>query len=211
MADDKTFTKAELDAAIAGEVAGLKEQLTAVMDEAKDAKRKLRAASEIKPEDLTAAEERADRAESALKTAEKAAKALTTERDNAVKALETETTAARSYAQEAEIADAIAQGNVMPALVPAFKAMIQTQAKADLVDGKYAVTIGDKPAREYISTFLASDDGKAFRAAAANGGGGATGGGGGEAGKSATYAQFEAMTAADKVAFGKNGGKIADA
>ena len=43
MADEKTFTQADIDAAIAKEVGGLKEQLTQVMDEAKEAKRKLRA------------------------------------------------------------------------------------------------------------------------------------------------------------------------
>ena len=210
MADEKTFTQADIDAAIAKEVGGLKEQLTQVMDEAKEAKRKLRAASEIKPEDLTAAEERADRAEAALKEAQKTVKTLTTERDGAVKALESETAAARSYAQEAEIADAIAKGNVMADLVPAFKAMIQSQAKADLVDGKYVVTIGDKPAAEYISTFLAGDTGKAFRAATPNGGGGAPGGKGSEAGKAVSGAEFAAMNAKARAAFMEAGGVIAN-
>lgn len=185
MADEKTFTQADLDAAVAkavGDLDGLKTKLTEALDEAKDAKRKLRAASEIKPEDLAAAEDRADKAEQALADANKTLKTLTKERDDAVKLLESEQGAARTFALEAELASAIAEGNVVPALVPAFKAMIAQQAKADLVDGKYSVTIGEKAAREHIKAFLDSEDGKAFRAAPVNGGGGATGGGGGGGG-----------------------------
>jgi hypothetical protein len=62
-------------------------------------------------------------------------------------------------------ASAIAAGNVVPALVPGFKAMVKQQAKADLVDGKYAVTIGDKAAKDYVTEFLGTEEGKAFKAA----------------------------------------------
>ena len=61
MAEDKTLTQADVDKAVKDAVAeatkGLKQNLSDALDEAKDAKRKLRSASEIKPEDLTAAEE----------------------------------------------------------------------------------------------------------------------------------------------------------
>ena len=172
---------------------------------------KLRSATEIKPEDLSAAEERADKAEKALADLNKQVKALTTERDKAVQSLEQESGAARSYALEAEITDAIAKGNVVPALVPALKAMVAQQAKADLVDGKYAVMIGDKPARDYIGAFLDSDDGKHFKAAAPNGGGGAPGGGGaGTGGKVITRAQFDAMGHVERAKFSTEGGKVVD-
>ena len=170
--------------------------------------RRLKRAGEIKPEDLAAAEDRADKAEAALAEATKQVKALTTERDKAVQALEQESGAARSYALEAEITDAIAKGNVVPALVPALKAMVAQQAKADLVDGKYAVMIGDKPARDYIGAFLDSDDGKHFKAAASNGGGGAPGGGGAGGGKSISTDQFKGMNAKERAAFFANGGTL---
>lgn len=192
------------------ELDGLKAKLSDVMDELKDAKRKLRAASEIKPEDLTAAEERADKLAAELAEATKANKLLATERDKAVKALETESGAARNYALEAELAGAIAEGNVLPAFVPALKAMLQQQAKADLIDGKYAVQIGDKPAREFVTAFLDSDDGKAFRAAPVNGGGGASGGGKGEPSKTVARSAFDAMGPAERMAFIKGGGKAVD-
>lgn len=192
MSDDKTYTKADVDAAIAAAKEAQDEKNRELLAEVKDLKNKLRATQEIKPEDLTAAEARAEKAEAALKEAQKQITGLTKERDTAVKALETESGAARAYALEAEITDAIAKGNVVPALVPALKAMVQQQAKAELVDGKYAVQIGDKPAREFISSFLDSDDGKAFRAAGGNSGGGAPGGSGGGSAKTITRAEYDA-------------------
>lgn len=178
MADEVKFTQADLDAAIEKAVGPLKAKVDEALDEAKEAKRKLRAASEIKPEDLTAAEDRADKAEARIKELEGAVKTANKERDAAVKSLETEQGAARSYALDAEINAAIASGNVVPALVPAFTAMVKQGAKADLVDGKYAVMIGDKAAADHIKSYLDSDEGKHFRAAPNNGGGGAGGGSG---------------------------------
>ena len=179
MADEKTFTKEDIDAAIAAAVAKVQEsvdKLEAKRDELVTENRQLKRGREVKPEDLQAAEDRADKAEAALSEAQKQVKAITGERDKAAKALETETVAARSYALDAEINAAIAAGNIVPALVPAFTAMVKGQAKADLVDGKYAVNIGDKPAKDYIITFLGTEEGKAFKAAPANSGGDALGG-----------------------------------
>lgn len=189
MADEKTYSQADVDALLEKTVGPLKSKLDEVMDEAKEAKRKLRAASEIKPEDLTAAEERADKAEAKLCDLEKQNKALTTDLEKQNKALETEQAAARSFALEAEISSAIAEGNVVPALVPALKAMIATQAKAELVDGKYVVTVGDKAARDHIKGYLDGEDGKAFRSAMHNGGGGAPGSGAGGAGGNNPFAK----------------------
>lgn len=181
MSEPKTYTQADIDA--------LKEsidKLTAKNEElvadVRKAKSEARAAREIDPETYRAEIERADKAEASLAEANKALKAANADRDKAAKELESERNAARTFALEAEVAGAIAEGNVVPALVPAFKAMIAAQAKADLVDGKYAVTIGDKSARDHIKAFLEGDEGKAFRAADVNGGGGALGSGGGKGG-----------------------------
>jgi len=193
MADEAKFTQADIDAAIEKAVGPLKSKLDEVMDEAKEAKRKLRAASEIKPEDLTAAEERADKAEARAKELEKQAKDAMAAAEKATKALEIEQGAARTYALDAEISGAIAAGQVVPALVPGLTALLRQQAKADLVDGKYAVQIGDKPASEYIKTLLDSDDGKAYRAAQANGGGGAPGGSVTTGAKTMTRAQHQQL------------------
>jgi hypothetical protein len=219
MAEDKTFTKAEVDAMIEAAVAKVGEKVdelssknAGLLDDLKKAQREVRAAKDIKPEDLAAESERADKAEAALNEATKNLKAITTERDKAMKALETEQGAARTYALDAEINSAIASGNIVPALVPAFMAMVKQQAKADLVDGKYAVSIGDKPATDYIKTFLESEDGKAFKAAPINGGGGSPGGQGqGGSGKTIPRSQFDGLSQPERVTFAKEGGKVVDA
>lgn len=209
MADEKT-PNPELDA-LKDSIAKLEAKNDELVGEVRKYKAEARRAGEIKPEDLQAAEDRADKAEAALSEANKSIKTLTKERDTAAKALETEQGAARNFALEAELASAIAEGNVIPGLVPGFKAMMAGQAKAELVDGKYSVLIGDKPAREAIKGFLDSDDGKAWRAAAANSGGGAQGGKGGASSKTMAEADFNAMAPKDRSAFMADGGQIADA
>ena len=83
---------------------------------------------------------------------------------------------------------------------------------AELVEGKYAVTIGDKPAKDYISTFLGTDEGKAFKAAPANGGGGAQGNSGTTGGgKTVTRAIFDGMSQVERGTFAKEGGRVVDA
>jgi len=210
MADPTPITQADIDAAVSAAVDKLETKNAELVKEVRDAKAKARAAETIDPAEMTRVEDENARLKTDLAKAQKDVAAQAKIAADAVKSLETETAAARSYAQDAEIADAIASGNVIPALVPAFKAMIQSQAKADLVDGKYAVTIGDKPAKEYISTFLAGEDGKAFRSAQANGGTGATGGNNqGERGKVVDDAGFASMTAKDRAAFFAAGGTMA--
>ncbi|MBP6435756.1 MAG: hypothetical protein KA292_13950, partial [Sphingorhabdus sp.] len=145
MADENT----ELDkkvADLAAKLEAAEAKNAGLLDDLKKAQREARAKAEIKPEDLTAAEERADKAEAKARELEASVKSLTKERDTAAKALETEQSAARTYALDAEISGAIAAGQVVPALVPGLTALLRQQAKADLVDGKYAVQIGDKPA-----------------------------------------------------------------
>lgn len=207
---DKTLTQADIDAAVAAAVSALEGKRDELLGEVRDLKSKLRATSEIKPEDLSAMEARAEKAEADLAAANKQIKTLTTERDTAVKALETETGVARGYALDAELSAAIAEGNVLPALVPALKAMLSAQAKADIVDGKYAVQIGDKPARDHIKAFLDTDEGKAFRAAPINGGGGAPGGAGAQGGKTMARGEFQAMKPAAQADYIKDGGKVVD-
>jgi hypothetical protein len=219
MADPKELTQADIDKAVNAAVEKMQKSLDALeaknselLDEAKKAKAELRKVKEISPEDVAAIEAERDKALVDLAAANKAAKEATAAAEKATKALEAEQGAARSYALDAEINKAIAEGNVVPALVPAFSAMVRGQAKADLVDGKYAVTIADKPAAEYISTYLNGEEGKAFKAAPMNSGGGGSGGGSGSGGgKQVTRAAFDAMGQVERVSFAKEGGKVVDA
>lgn len=210
MSDEpKTYSQADIDK-LAASVEALEAKNAELVADVRKAKQQARAASEIKPEDMAAVEAERDKALADLAEAGKQVKTLTTERDKAVKALETETTASRSFALEAELSAAIAEGQVLPALVPALKAMVKQQAKADLVDGTYAVTIGDKPAKDYLKSFLDSDDGKHFRAADISGGGGARGGTGKGDGKTITRQAFDAMDHASRAAAIKEGATIVD-
>ncbi len=215
MADDKTFTQADIDKAIADAVGKVQEsidKLETKNEQLIGENRKLKRGAEIKPEDLTAAEERAEKAETALAAANKTVKTLTTERDNAVKSLETEQGAARTYALDAEIAAGIAEGGVMPAYAGAYRALLKEQKpEVELVDGKYVSKIGGKPIRQFITDDLAGDNGKHFKAAPVNGGGGAQGGSGGEGAKQVTRSAFDGMDAAGKMDFAKAGGKVVDA
>lgn len=191
MADE--ITKADIDKAVKAAVDAAKAEAAdevekeraknqGLLDDLKKAQRELRAAKDITPEAHQAEIERADKAESELNEVRAALKKAEGERDKAVKSLETEQGAARNYALENELNSAIAEANIVPSLVPGFRAMMMTQAKAEMADGKYVVTIGDKPAKDHIKAFAESDEGKAWRAASINSGGGAPGSGGGKGG-----------------------------
>jgi len=211
---DQTFTQADIDAATAklnDKIEELSNKYAGAIDDLKKAQREARAAKDIKPEDLAAAEDRADKAEARIKELEKSEKVAVSRAEKAEKALEGEQGAARTYALEAEISNAIAAGNVVPALVPAFKALVTQGAKADVVDGKYVVTIGDKPASDHIKALLASDEGKHFVAAPNNTGGGSGGSGGAQnAAKTMLRSQFDALDQAARASFAKEGGKVVD-
>lgn len=219
MADAETITQADIDKAVKDAIAAAKADWDAEKDaEVSGLKKKnqellnkVRAAGDITPEDIARVEGERDKAQADLAEATKQVKALTTDLGKANKALETEQGAARSYALDAEINAAIASGNIVPALVPAFTAMVKQTAKADLVDGKYSVTIGDKPAAEHIKALLDSEDGKHFRAAPNNSGGGAAGGNGAAASsKTVTRSQWDGMEPHARVTFSKEGGKVVD-
>lgn len=208
---EQTYTKAELDAAIAEAKEAQDAKNRELLNEVKALKAEVRKHKEISPDDLAALESENADLRIKLAAADKAAKEAGKAAEQATKALEAEQNAARSYALDAEINGAIAEGNIVPSLVPAFTAFIKQQAKPDLVDGKYVVQIGDKPARDHIKAFLDTDEGKAFRAAPVNGGGGAQGSQGSGAGvKQITRAQFDGMDQAARVAFAKDGGKVVD-
>lgn len=217
MPGDKTFSKAELDAAIKDAIEAAIEPIKAkneeLLKEAKDAKAKLRAASEIKPEDLTAAEERADKAESALAEANKQNKVLTGERDKAIKALEAETSfTSKLLVQDGLKSALLANGVKDEDFIDTLAAKFAIGATVITEGDARVAKVGDKPIPDAIKEWAASDAGKKFVAAPNNSGGGAPGGsGGGASGKTMTRQAFDALDPAAKMAFSKEGGKLTDA
>lgn len=214
MADDKTFTQADVDAAIEKAMGPLKEsvdKLTTKNEELIGENRKLKRAGEIKPEDLTAAEERADKAETKAADLEKQVRTLTGERDKAVKALEGET----GYTSKLLIQDGIKtellkNGIKDEDFIDSLTAKFASQAAVKVDGDTRTAMIGDKSLADAIKEFAGSDSGKKFVEAANNGGGGAQGGKGASSGKTMSEADFNALNPKARSAFMSEGGTIAD-
>lgn len=210
---DQTFTKAELDAAIEAAKAAQDDKNRELLAEVKDLKNKVRASQEIKPEDLTAAETRAEKAEAALAERDKAIKTLTTERDKAVKALEGETAFTQKLLiqdglKSALLANGVKDEDFIDALSTKFAGSAAIITEGDV---RKAV-IGDKAVGDFVKEWAGSDAGKKFVAAPINGGGGAPGGsGGGGSRKAISQTDFNAMDGKARAAFFADGGVIEQA
>lgn len=165
--------------------------------------RRLKRAGEIKPEDLAAAEERADKAEAALAEATKQVKALTTERDKAVQALEKESGFTQKYLiqdgiKSALIANGVKDEDYIDSLAAKFSQGATIVANGDAREAM----LGDKKLADAIKEWAGTDAGKKFVAAPLNGGGGAPGGGGASGGKTMTRAQYDALAPMERAQAG---------
>lgn len=213
------LTQADLDAAVAKATAKFQESVEKLeakneelVAENRKAKAAARAASEIKPEDMQAAEDRADKAEAALAAATKDVKALTKERDDAKNALETE----QGFTQRLLIQDGLksallANGVKDEDFIDSLTAKFAGAATVATEGDARVAKIGDKPLADHIKAWAESDAGKKFVSAPFNSGGGAQGsqGGGGNA-KTVTRAQFDGLSAEERMTFAKEGGKVVD-
>jgi hypothetical protein len=208
MADEKTYSKAELDAAIEAATTKFQESIDRL--ESKNAEivadlRKARKGAEIKPEDLQAAEERADKAEATLKEAQKAAKDATSAKEKAEKALKDE----QGFTQKLLIQDGlksalIANGVKDEDFLDSLTAKFASTASVAVDGDTRKAMLGDKPMADAIKEWAGSDAGKKFVSAAVNSGGGA---GGGDKGKSATIktmtrTAYSALDQNEKAALG---------
>lgn len=213
------LTQADIDAAVAKVTADFEKRIEAIdakkneaIDEAKKAKQALRAHQDIKPEDLTAAEERAEKAETALREAQNQVKSLTKERDTAVKSLEAEQGFTNKLLiqdglKSALIASGVKDEDFLDSLTHKFSSGATIKS-----DGEARVAmLGDKALADAIKEWAGTDAGKKFVAAADNSGAGAPGGKGGSPGKSISEADFNAMSGKDRAAFMNSGGSIAAA
>jgi hypothetical protein len=217
MADEKTFTQADIDAAIEKAVGPLKDsigKLEGKNDELISENRKLKRGAEIKPEDLAAAEDRADKAERALAEAQKEAKTATTRAEKAEKALEQETGFTHKLLAENGVVAALTAAGVSdPAYLDAAKALHLPNVKV-VADGENRSALyGDKPLADAIKEWAAGDVGKKFVSAPNNSGGGAGGGSGEGGGKTMTRAAYQELATSNPAqanTFVREGGKVVD-
>lgn len=185
-----------------------------LLDDLKKAQRDLRSKQEVKPEDLQAEIDRADKLAADLTEAQKQVKALTTERDKAVKALETESGFSTQMLTENALNTALAEAGVtVPGLLTGAKSMFGKSAQV-VVDGdQRVVKIGDKTVEEAIKEWAATDDAKHYITAPNNSGGGAGGGkgGGNDNAKTMTRAEYNERAVSDPAGvqqFIRDGGKV---
>lgn len=212
---DETYTKADLDKLIKDAVddatKGLKDNLTAALDEAKEAKRKLRAASEIKPEDLSALETENDKLRADLATANKTVKDATAAAEKATKALTTEQSVTHKLIAENGLREQLAANGVTnPVHQKAAMALLGSQVQVVSEGDTRVAKAGDKALADFVKEWSAGDEGKHFVAAPANSGGGAPGGGKGATGKTMLRSAFDALPPIEQHAFIKDGGVPTD-
>lgn len=203
MSDDKTFTKADLDAAIAEAKDAQDAKNRELLAEVKALKADLRKHKEISPDDLAALESERDDLRTKLATAEKAAKDATKLAETASKQLEGESAFTRKLLVENGLrAELAAAGVTNPVHQKAAIAMHASGVEI-VTDGDNRVAkVGDKALADFVKEWASGDEGKHFVAAAINGGGGAGGGnGGGVTGKVITNDQFQAMNPVERAKF----------
>jgi hypothetical protein len=184
MAEDKKFTKEELDAAIeeaVGKVQASVEKLEAKNEELvgdlRKARQEARKAKDIDPAEVDRLEREVEELKGNLTTAEKAAKDATTKAEKAEKALETETGfTSKLLIQDGLKSALIANGVKDEDMIDVLVAKFASGAKVTTEGEERKATIGDKPLADHIKEWAASDAGKKYVAAAVNSGGGAGGG-----------------------------------
>lgn len=215
MMADETFTKADLDKAVADAIeeatAGLKDKVNELIGDNKKLKTEARKAKDVDPAEVERLHNEVEELQTKLTAAEKAAKDADKARETAVKNLETE----QGFTQRlliqdglksALIANGVKDEDYLDTLAAKF-----AQGATVKIDGENRTAlIGDKPLDVAIKEWAGSDAGKKFVAAPVNGGGGAGGGGKGGTGLTKTQAEVDAMKPAERAKFFTvDGGKIA--
>lgn len=210
---DETYTKEQLDAAIAkatGDVDGLKSKIEELIGDNKKLKADLRKTQDIKPEDVAALEHQVEELQGKLTAAEKAAQDANKATEKAVKALEVE----QGFTQKLLIQDGLKSALISSGVkdedfIDSLTAKFSSGASVKVDGDKREAMIGEKPLADAIKEWAGSDAGKKFVAAPSNSGGGAPGGKMGGSGKTVTQAEHDAMRPKERAQFFSEGGRIA--
>jgi ElaB/YqjD/DUF883 family membrane-anchored ribosome-binding protein len=201
MADETTFTKADLDAAIEEALAPIKKKNGELMDELKAAKR----GKQVDPAEVERLQDQVDDLTSKLAAQAKTAKEAATAREKAENALKTEQGFTHKLLVENGLREQlVAAGVTHPAHQKGAIAMLASQV-AVAADGETRVAkVGDKALADFVKEWAGTDEGKAFVSAPNNSGGGAGGSDGkGATGKTMTRAAYSALSQNEKSALGE--------
>ena len=202
----KKAIKEAAEAAVAEATAGLQAKNTELLVKLKKATKD----AQIDPADHAALQQELEATQAKLAEATKLAKTAQTEAEKYKKAHETESQVAHRLLVDNGLSEALlAAGVKKPAFQKAAKAILAGQVVLTDENGNRIAKVGDKPLAEFVKGWAASDEGKHFVDAPANGGGGAQGGATGAAGgKTMTRTAFEALDAASRMTFTKDGGTL---
>jgi regulator of replication initiation timing len=219
MAEDKTFTKDELDAAVAkaveaatGDVDGLKAKVDELIGDNKKLKAEARKAKDVDPAEVERLHAELEDAQAKRREAEKLAKDATATAEKATKALDAETGFTHKLLAENGVVAALTSAGVTdPTYLDVAKAFHLPNVKVVPDGDKRTAMYGDKPLEEAIKEWAATDAGKKLVSAANNSGGGSGGGAGKQPAKTMPRATFEALPADEKVAAVKDGVQLVDA
>lgn len=217
MADDPTFTKADLDKAVKEAVAqaeeGLRSKRDELMDEVKALKAELRKSKDIDPAEVTALEDELAKAKAENAKLAKDAKDALARAEKAEKAVEAEAGYTSRLLTENALNAALAEAGVTnPAFLKTLKATFAGEAAVVAEGDQRIVKLGDKALADAIKEWADTDEAKNFIAAPGSRGGGAPGGsGGGTSGKTMTRAEYNERVVSDPAgmrSFIKDGGQI---
>lgn len=197
--ETKAAIKAAVETAVTEAVDGLKTKNTELLAKLKKAQKD----ATINPADHAALQAELDVTQNKLTEATKALKVATTESDKIKKAYDAESKVAHNLLVDTGLSNALLEAGVKKAsYLKAAKAMLAGQVVLT-ADGENRVAkVGDKLLPDFIKTWAASDEGKAFVDAPGNSGGGAAGGagggsGGGDLSKMSPEARLQAINAAE--------------
>lgn len=164
--------KEAVESAVAETVAGLKEKNRELIE----LNKKLRKQTEIDPAEFSALEAERDQLKADLAKAQKDTKKAMSDLEAASKRAEDIDAAFTGSIKEAALVEALGKAGVIPALLPAAKALFAGRAEVVDVDGVRKVMAGDKAISDFITEWAASDEGKHFVSAPNHAGSGSQGG-----------------------------------
>jgi uncharacterized protein YoxC len=191
-----------------------------LLDEVKKLKAKVRSFDGIDPEEVKDMKERMEELEEAASKGSKDVEAAVQrteakykkELEKAQSALAAEHKVTTQLLVENGLTDALAKVGVTEAGLKYARSYFAPRVQIEADGEERVARIGDQKLAEAVAEWAKTDEAKLFIRASASTGGGASGGaGGGSSAKQMARAEFDKLSADDKMKFVKEGGRVTDA